>query len=227
MQLLTSGLGALIVIGICGLVGFVIVADARRGHAATAADAPAATGNDLGSQAADPKPLSLDEVFPDPAIRTVPGAAPYQVEMTHVDTDCQIAATGGLGDLLVAHGCTQLVRAAVTAPYGGYRVTAGIFNLVDAASAGQVDEQVRQLVDGGAGSFAAMESGVPGADPLLQPMVQVGWHSRGHYLVYCVIARPDGAVVTDDDPYARRITVDLVESYLVEQVLGRRAGGTA
>jgi hypothetical protein len=37
-----------------------------------------------------------------------------------------------------------------------------------------------------------------------------------------VISRPDGQPVLDDDPYAERITDDLVESYLGGTVLGRR-----
>jgi hypothetical protein len=62
-------------------------------------------------------------------------------------------------------------------------------------------------------------------DPLGEPLAQVGWHSRGHYLLYCVIARPDGQLVTDDDPYAARITTELVERYLGEQVIGKRTLG--
>ena len=51
----------------------------------------------------------------------------------------------------------------------------------------------------------------------------MNWHENGHFLLYAVIARPDGQVVHDDDPYARQITVDLIESYLNGQVLTKRA----
>jgi hypothetical protein len=223
LQILMSGLGALIVLGICGLSGFFIVADERHGHGAAAASR---TGNAaIATRRLDNRPLTLTEVFPRAEIRLAPGTAPYAVGMTHIDTDCDIAVTGRLGAVLSDHGCTQVVRASMTAPYGGYRVTAGVFNLANAVDAVQVGERAEQLVETGTGTFAAMAAGGPGTDPLAQPPAQVGWHERGHYLVYCVISRPDGHVVSDADPYARRITADLVTSYLGENVLGRRSSG--
>jgi hypothetical protein len=222
MQLLMRALAALILLAICCLSGFVVFADMRRGHdAAAAGSAPGATPA-IGSRAIDPAPLRLEEVFPDTEIRLVSGAAPYRIGVTHIDTDCDIAATGDLGAVLEDHACSQVVRASMTAPYGGYQVTAGIFNLADEAGARLVGERAGQLVETGHGTFAAMSAGGPGTDPLRQPLAQVGWHERGHYLIYCVIVRPDGLVVRDDDPYARRITVDLVESYLGGRVIGKR-----
>jgi hypothetical protein len=222
--MLTSGLAALIVFAICGLSGFFVVADERRGHAEAAERTPAP--DLIKSRSVDPQPLTLQEVFPDPQIRLVPDAASYSVGMTHIDTDCDIAATGRLGDVLSEHACSQVVRASITAPYGGYRVTAGVFNLAEAADAALIGEQARHLVETGGGTFAAMASHGPGTDPLVQPLAQVGWREHGHYLVYCVISRPDGLVVSDEDSFARRITADLVESYLVEEILGRRESST-
>jgi hypothetical protein len=218
-----SGLAAMILLAICGLSGFFIVADERRGHDPKLTGTVPSTGPTIRSRDIDPMPLRLDEVFPGNEIRMVSGAAPYVVGMTHIDTDCDIAATGRLGAVLEDHSCNQVVRASLTAPYGGYQVTAGIFNLADDTGAAQVGERARQLVEGGDGTFAAMSAGGPGTDPLRQPMAQVSWHERGHYLIYCVIVRPDGEVVRDNDPYARRITLDLLESYLGDQILGRRA----
>jgi hypothetical protein len=63
----------------------------------------------------------------------------------------------------------------------------------------------------------------PGLTPQAEPLSQIGWRQRGHYLVYCVITRPDGSQVEADDPYARRITADLVDTYLSEEKLGARA----
>jgi hypothetical protein len=213
MQLLMSGLGA-----VCGLSGFFVVATERRGYGSEATGRTAGTGRTIASQAIDETPLTLEEVFPTAEVRLVSGAAPYSIGLTNIDADCGIAAVGALGAVLQDHACSQVVRAGMTAPYGGYQVTAGIFNLQDETGAAQVGEEAGQLVEAGDGTFAALSSDHPG----VQPLVQVGWHERGHYLVYCVIARPDGEVVRDDDPYARRITADLVESYLGEQVVGRR-----
>jgi hypothetical protein len=224
MQMLMSALGAAILLAICGLSGFFIIAEIRRGHAEAAGRSlPADPSEILTTRGADAIPLTLDEVFPAPQIRTVDGAAPYQVEMRHIDTDCNIGATGELGRILADQGCNQVVRASMIAPYGGYRVTTGLFNLTDATGAEQVGTTAKRLVEEGSGTFAAMSADGPGTDPTHQPPAQVNWHEHGHYLLYAVIARPDGEVVHDDDPYARQITVDLIESYLNGQVLAKRA----
>jgi len=138
-------------------------------------------------------------------------------------TESQHFVLGVLGGLLADHGCSQVVRAWLTTPYGDYRVTAGLFNLADAAGAVDVDDVLRHLVetgDGGFGdgTFATLATGGAATS-------QVGWRARGHYLLYCVINRPDDSVVAADDPYAARITDELVDSYLGTTVLGRRAAG--
>jgi hypothetical protein len=218
VQALTKALASLIVASVLGLIAFFIVADERR-------DDPAAPVADaLPSRAADATPLSLAEVFPDPdAVRPPGGVAPYPVTMTHIDSQCSIATTGTLGRLLADRGCSQVVRASLTAPYGDYQVTTGLFNLADAAGASALDAQLRHLVETGDGSFAAMAGGQPGTSPVPTTAAQVGWHARGHYLLYCVITRPGGAVVPDDDPNAARITADLVDGYLDGSVLAKRA----
>jgi hypothetical protein len=224
MQMLMSALGAAILLAIAGLSGFFIIAEVRRGHAdAAGRTLPADPSEILTTRGGDAIPLTLDEVFPDPEIRVVQGAAPYRVELRHIDTDCTIAATGELGRILSDQQCSQVVRATLTAPYGGYKVTTGLFNLDDAISAEAVGNSAKRLVDGGTGTFATMSADGPGSDPTDQPLAQVNWHEHGHFLLYAVIARPDGQVVHDDDPYARQITVDLIESYLNGQVLTKRA----
>jgi hypothetical protein len=224
MQRVTTGLGAVIVLSICGLITFFIVADERRGHAEPGTEPSAATPWAISSRSVDPEPLRLADVFGAREIALSAGSEPYRVTMTHIDTDCDIATTGALGDLLTAHDCSQVVRAALIAPYGGYEVTAGVFNLADDAGVAEVGRRIRALVESGDGGFAAMAAGAaPGAAPRTVPEGQVGWHERGHYLIYCVIARPDGRVIGADDPYARRITADLLETYLGEQRIGARA----
>ena len=225
-QRLMSGLAAAIVVSICGLVAFFIVADERRVHAEPAAPAPAPAWA-ISSRDLDPAPLSLDEVFPGTEIRLVPGSEPYRVSMTHIDTDCETATTGALGGLLAEHGCSQVVRAGLTAPYGGYQVTAGIFNLADEAGAARVGERVRELVETGGGSFAAMAAGaMPGVPPQSVPDSQVGWHEQGHFLIYCVISRPDAGPVPPADRYAERITAELIDEYLGRNKIGARAAAT-
>ncbi|MEV6601237.1 hypothetical protein AB0M36_30935 [Actinoplanes sp. NPDC051346] len=216
LQLLLSGLGALIVTSIVVLTAFFVIAEERRGPAGGSS----AAADTIGSRAVDAAPLTRLEIFPGPEIQPGFGTTPYRVSLTHVDTDCALGTTGELGVVLRENGCSQVVRAALVAPYGDYRVTAGVLNLPDAAAAAVVSDDTEALVESGRGSFVALgaaSGGVAGTSP-----VQVGWHPVGHYLVYCVIARPDGGLVTDDDPHAARITEDLVQGYLTDQITSTR-----
>jgi len=210
-------------LAICGLTAFFIIAEERRDHGATAAPDESIGIRAIRSQLVDARPLSLEEVFPGAEVHPAAGAAAYGVGMTHIDTDCDTAATGTLARLLEENGCTQVVRAGLTSPYGGYEVTAGVFNFTDERDATLIGDQVGRRLETGDGSFAAMTTGRPGADPTAQPLSQVGWHSRGHFLLYCVITRPDGQMVPDNDPDAQRIAADLVDSYLGGTIIGRRA----
>lgn len=219
LQLLLSGLGALIMTSIVVLTLFFVIAEESRGPIDGSSTRPGTAAEAISSRAVDASPLTREEVFGSPEIRSVTGAAPYRVTMTHIDTDCGIATTGDLGGVLGERGCSQVVRAAMIAPYGDYRVTAGIFNLPDADGAKAVGDDTEVLVESGRGSFATLGTG----DAPAPPLTQLGWHNVGHYLLYCAISRPDGTLVADEDPYAERITADLVEQYLAEDVLGRRS----
>ncbi|MFG1607366.1 hypothetical protein [Actinoplanes sp. NPDC049265] len=220
-----TGLGALIMVSLVGLSAFLVIADERRGLGAPdngtmAAESPYA----ISSRHLDPEPLSLTEVFSGAEVRLRSGDAPYRVTLTHIDNVCETASTGAIGPLLRQAGCSQVIRASMTAPYGNYQVTAGVFNLTDAPAAARVGDRIRPLVELGSGSFAAMAAGAaPGSDPMARPGSQVGWHDRGHYLVYCVISRPDTIPIAADDPYARQITADLLDTYLSGEVIGARA----
>ena len=202
---------------------FVVASEQRRAAAPAEAEAepdPIAAGM-LASRTVDAAPLTVEEVFPDGEVVRPASAAPYRITMTHIDTDCGRATTGELGLLLAAHGCSQVVRAGLVAPYGDYQVTAGLFNLADAPGAADVDGRLRQLVETSDGSFATLPTGH--TDPDALPTAQVGWRTRGHYLLYCVITRPHGELVAAGDPVAVRITSDLVDGYLGTTILSRRS----
>ncbi|MEU4239450.1 hypothetical protein [Actinoplanes sp. NPDC026619] len=217
-QFLVRGLAALILLGLVAMTTFLVFGGDRKAGTEAAADVKAGL---LTSRTVDNAPLTVEEVFPDSREVRPPSALPYRITMTHTDADCRTATTGETGALLLAHGCNQVVRAGMTAPYDGYEVTAGLFNLADEAGAGVVDGRLRELVVSGDGSFATLPATRSGPDAL--PTAQVGWRTSGHYLLYCVITRSDGKLVTSDDPVAERITAQLVDAYLNTTVLGRRA----
>jgi hypothetical protein len=164
MQFMMTGLGALIMAGVCGLSAFFIVVDDRHGQAAQAHLAAAAPlTRDITSRTVDPQPLTVTEVFPRPELLIPGGTNPYRVRLTHSDTDCHIAASGELAALLDTHGCSQVIRATLTAPDARYVVTTGVFNLADEASAKLANEQVKVILDAGRGRLAGMPAG-PGTD---------------------------------------------------------------
>jgi hypothetical protein len=222
LQVLLTGMAALIITSILVLVGFFVIAEERRGQVSgSSAAPPMLSPAAIRSRTADPEPLTREEVFPSAEIRLVAGAAPYRVTVTHLDPDCARAATGELATLLTERGCNQIVRATMTAPYGDYRVTAGIFNLADDTGAAEAADRAGPLLEAGRGGFATI--GALGSFTPATPLAQAGWRARGHFLLYCLISRPDGGLVDDDDPYADRITADLIEQYLTDDVIARRS----
>lgn len=204
-QAVSRAIAALIVIGLVGTLAFLVLG----GDRSPAPSSPA---------------LSLEDVFPDPARIPADGTRPaYTIAMTHIDRDCATATTGALTTLIGDGGCGQVIRAALTGPYGDYQVTAGLFDLADQSTAARVDDRIRQVVETGDGGFAAMGTGQAAA---ATDAAQVGWHAVGHYLLYCVITRPGGRVVPGGDPNAARMTTDLVDGYLTSRVSGARSSGS-
>ncbi len=221
VQLVMTGIAATIMLSVCGLSGFFVVADERR-HGGTTVKAPArpADRRDISSRVADPAPLTVDEVFPRSDLAVADRT--YRVQMTHSDTDCHITASGEIDALLGTLGCTQVIRATLRAPEEGYLLTAGVFNLADEAGATLAHQQVKAILDEGRGRFGGMTAG-DGTTALATAPAQFGWHTRGHFLAYCVLVRADGQPIAPHDPTARQILYDAVELHLREGVLGRRA----
>ncbi|GAB2625976.1 hypothetical protein Aab01nite_83900 [Paractinoplanes abujensis] len=193
VQWLTQGLAGVILLGLVMMVGLLVTGSDRRQQEPAGAQPPA-----------------LGDVFgPSDVLRPAGAAGAYRIEMRHFGRDCADATTGNLGGLLDRHGCSEVVRAGLISPYEGYQVTAGVFALADAGAAAAVNDLVREQVVGGLGGFRTLPatSGDPEA-------ASVGWHVRDNLLLYCVITRPDGALVPDDDPYAKRITAEIVDNHL-------------
>ncbi|GGK92732.1 hypothetical protein GCM10012284_28260 [Mangrovihabitans endophyticus] len=206
-------LTAVIVITICAASVLLMQddgADARAGQST----GPGAATHHHGNRAAD-GPLDPRAVFPGTQISV--GAATYRIELTQVDTECRMAVTGGLGDILAEDRCSQVVRARMIPPYGDrFRVTAGVFTLPDADGAARVRDRIRSLVEGGEGNFAPLGTGLSPAPELPS---QVGWQVTDRYLLYCVVSPRDGRPIAASDPTGQRIAEDLLERYLSGGVL--------
>jgi hypothetical protein len=227
-QVLLGALGVLLLLTVCGLSSWMIVLDERKGTDARAAGsaAPTAVPRDITSRIADPAALTAKEVFPTTEIVINPAEPAYKVLKSQAAKDCRTAAAGAIAKLLTDLGCSQVVRATLRSPTGDYLVTGGIFNLEDKAGAEFARERISPIVNKGTGRFAGMVAG-KGTEPIATSSAHVGWDIRGHYLIYCVIARADGKKFADADPYAKQILYDIVEMHLRDSVLEKRATAPA
>lgn len=218
-----AGLAGTALVAACGLSAYFLVTDEQQGrHARTAEPMPSVLPRDISSRAVDPEPLTAKEVFPSSEIVIDDNEPPYRVLRTQEHKDCGKAVAGEIATLLAKLGCTQVVRGTLRAPNSAYLVTAGVFNLEDITAAETAHEKIKPIVTNNKGRFYGMVAG-EGTDAIALSSAQVGWHIRGHFLVYCVIARVDGKPVTDVDPYARQILYDMIELHLRGDVLEKRA----
>jgi hypothetical protein len=227
-----ASLGALVVLAVCSLSGYFIMADEQAGTAGQANGAtPAVTAiaRDITTREADPAPLTVQEVFPAKQVVIATGQPAYPVLRTQAG-DCKLAATDELSKKLADAGCSQVVRGTMKSPNGQYLVTGGVFNLASETAAEELHNLVKPLVDEKKGRFTGLSAGT-GTDPIVLSSTHLGWDVRGHFLLYCVIARADGKEFAEGDPYARQIIFDIVELHLRGTVLDKRAvvpvGGSA
>jgi hypothetical protein len=218
-----AALAALVLLAVCGLGSWQILRDEQAGTSAHAQEpAPTALPRDISSREADPQPLTVAEVFPAKAITIAKNQPVYTVLGTQLHKDCKVATDGKLTALIAAVGCTQVVRGTLRSPTKDYYVTGGIFNLATAADAKRAYEQTKTLIDARQGRFKGY---VPSTATkvLALSSTHLGWDYRGHYLVYCVIARADGKDFAEGDPFAQQILYDIIEVHLLGTVVQKRA----
>ncbi|MFC7242599.1 hypothetical protein ACFQO7_08905 [Catellatospora aurea] len=226
-----SVLGVLAVLTVCGVGSFLMVLDEKQGTGAQAntSPPPTATPVDITSREIDPKPLTAGEVFPGKQIVIDPNKPTevYTVIKPQVLTDCRAAASGEISKLITKLGCSQVVRGTMRSPNGAYLVTGGIVNLDTVANAEKAYEAIKPIVDEGKGRFLGYAPDRQDKKSITKPLAlastHAGWNIRGHYLVYCVIARSDGGEIPIGDPFAKQILFDVIEFYLRGKVLEERA----
>ena len=215
---------ALAVLALCGYGTYLVAGDDPPAPSTEATGQPAAATvlRELTSRSDDPRPLTAGEVFPGPVVVAGPLGETYQVLRVQALARCGVAAEGEVVPLLEAAGCNQVVRATLRSPDGRYAVTAGLLNLADADGAETVRGGIKPLLDAESGRLRGLTAG-SGTGGLSRDTTQLGWHARGHFLAYAVIARTDGGKIYPDDPTARQILSDLIEQHLRTRVLDRRA----
>lgn len=204
-------------------VGFAIV-ESRGGESART---PNASGTEpeireILDQKVDPVPLSDTEVFGTAKITsTAPGKAAYKVVKSQAATDCGTAVTGTISTLLTSLGCTQVIRGTILSPDGAYVITAGVFNMPDAKSASKAHGSIKSAVDTRKGRFSGFAAG-GSTDVIAQAATHLAWDTRGHYLLYAVIALTNGKAITATDARTPLIVTDVLERYLSDTVIGGR-----
>jgi hypothetical protein len=206
-------------LGVLGTGGYLALSGSRSGTGSSSGG-PATTGHDLTSQRGDPAPLTVSEVFPGATV-TAAGRV-YPLLKSQGSADCRVAVVGNLADLLSAAGCTQVVRGTLTSPDKAYVLTAGIANLRDEAGARQAADGIQASVSATKGRLTGYPAGGT-SDVIARSPTRLGWDVRGHFLVYCVIAKVDGTPIADQAT-VRPLIDDLVEKYLKGTVLQARSG---
>jgi hypothetical protein len=215
-----SAVGVVVVLAVCGLGGyFMINGDRGRPTTTSGATTNAVKARDISTRDVDPAPLTEQEVFP--AAQITAGAATYQVLKTQAG-DCPSAATDDLAKLLGQLGCSQVVRGTLKSQDGQFLITAGIFNLKDEASANQAYEQIKPTLDAQKGRFTGLPAG-DGTEAIVRAPTTLGWHPRGHFLAYCIVARADSKPIDANDAASKQVISDLVEAHLRDTVIGARA----
>jgi hypothetical protein len=221
-QIALSAVLVAVVLAGCGFGGYMMVQEESNKGTAKPTAAPSPQPRDISSQTADPVPLTAAEIFAAPEIKPVPEEPGYQVLKTQESADCKVAATDELGALIANLGCTQVVRGTLKHPTGQYLITIGLFNFKDEASAQQARESIEPNVNAQKGRLTGLIAGT-GTEAIVRAPTQLAWDYRGHFLAWCVIARADSQPFTEGDAYPKQIFFDLLETHLIEVVVGARA----
>ncbi|GEM_PF-3080496 len=216
-----SAVAVLVVLGVCGYGTWSMFKDETDNSKVVATRPSQVVERDISSRDVDPEPLTELEVFPGP----VPGTnGTYAVLKTQLNPDCRAAATEDIGTLLVQLGCNQVVRGTLRSSNGQYLVTAGIFNLKDQVAADQANVAIKPTIAAQKGRFLGMLGGDgSNTDAIMRGTSHLAWFAKGHFVGYCVLALANGDTISADDPAAKQIVTDIVESYLRGFVIQARA----
>jgi hypothetical protein len=214
----------LVVLAAAGTVGWIYFRNRNSADSTATNTARTQTFNTapIASQKVDPKPLTTAEAFGAASIPSSAAGGSYRVVKADSATSCANAVTGQISTLVTSLGCTQAVRATMLSPDQAYVITAGILNMPDAAAATRLAGSVMNDIKTGSGRFNGFAAG-GNTNVVTVAQARVAWDTRGHYVVYCVIALADGKAIATDDSHVPVIVDDVIEKYLANKVLAARA----
>lgn len=222
-------LASLVVLAALGFAGVTLLRHNGSGSAnadAVASPRPSIDTAAISDRTVDPTLLTTAEVF---GAGTIPSTSPsgtYRIIRSEADASCGAAATAAIGTLLTSVGCNQAVRATMLSPDQTYVITAGVLNLPDTASATKVASSLEPDITKGTGRLNGLDAGGT-TTAIASAQSQVAWDTRGHYLVYSIIALASGKAIATTDKRVPAMITDVVENYLGDKVLGARAKRSA
>jgi hypothetical protein len=221
---------SLVVLAALGFAGVTLLRHNGSGSAnangATSAPKPSFDTAAISDRTVDPALLTTAEVF---GAGTIPSTSPsgtYRIIRSEADASCGTAATAAISTLLASVGCNQAVRGTMLSPDQTYVITAGVLNLPNTASATKVASSLQPTIAKGTGRLNGLDAGGT-TTAITSAQSQVAWDTRGHYLVYSIIALASGKAIATSDKRVPAIITDVVENYLGDKVLGARAKRSA
>jgi hypothetical protein len=220
-------LASLVVLAALGFAGVTLLRHNGSGSANGATSPrPSINTAAINDRTVDPALLTTAEVFGAGTIASTSPSGTYRIIRSEADASCGTAATAAISTLLASVGCNQAVRATMLSPDQTYVITAGVLNLPNTASATKVASSLQPDIAKGTGRLNGLDAGgTTTAITLAQS--QVAWDTRGHYLVYSIIALASGKAIATSDKRVPAIITDVVENYLGDKVLGARAKKSA
>ncbi len=222
-------LASLVVLAALGFAGVKLLRHNGSGSAnasGTTSARPSINTAAINDRTVDPALLTAAEVF---GAGTIPATSPsgtYRIIKSEADASCGTAATAAISTLLASVGCNQAVRATMLSPDQTYVITAGVLNLPNTASATKVASSLQPDIAKGTGRLNGLDAGGT-TTAITSAQSQVAWDTRGHYLVYSIIALASGKAIATSDKRVPAIITDVVENYLGDKVLGARAKKSA
>jgi hypothetical protein len=197
-----------------------------RSNSPSASGQPSAVPSAIANRTVDATPLTAAEVFGRTLIRSSAAGGSYQVVKSVAEPTCANAAAGTIATALTAAGCNQAVRATMMSPDQQYVITAGVLNISTAAAATRLAQTLQSDISSGKGRLNGLDAGGT-TTAIATAQARVAWDTRGHYLIYSVIAGAGGKAVASTDSRIPLIITDVVENYLGDSVVGARAKGSA